>query len=174
MPVSENLTEIEKKVLSVLQKGLPRTMTPYQSMARQTGLETGQLIELLTRWKNSGKLRRIGAIVNHFKAGLAGGAMVVWQVEPDRIGQVGEQLASFAEISHVYERRAAGSWPYNLYSMVHGTSTEQVRGAIGRIGGECGVSSCRVLPTERELKKVAPSYIGDEIMRKKSETDKDA
>jgi len=150
---------IEQKVLSVLQAGLPRTLTPYKDMAQQIGIETSELLTVLKDWKKQGKLRRIGAIVNHFKVGLPAGAMVVWQVESDRIVEVGQVFAGFEEVSHAYERQTSENWPYNIYTMVHGKSPEDVQRVVKRMSQACGVSNCRILVTEKELKKVPPTYI---------------
>jgi DNA-binding Lrp family transcriptional regulator len=150
---------IEQKVLSVLQAGLPRTATPYKDMAQQIGIETSELLAVLKDWKKQGKLRRIGAIVNHFKVGLPAGAMVVWQVESDRIVEVGQVFAGFEEVSHAYQRQTSENWPYNIYTMVHGKSPEDVQRVVKRMSQACGVSNCRILVTEKELKKVPPTYI---------------
>ncbi len=150
---------IEHRILSVLQAGLPRTLTPYKDMAQQIGIETSELLVVLKDWKKQGKLRRIGAIVNHFKVGLPAGAMVVWQVESDRIVEIGQVFAGFEEVSHAYERQASENWPYNIYTMVHGKSPEDVQRVVKRMSQACGVSNCRILVTEKELKKVPPTYI---------------
>ena len=150
---------IEQKVLSALQAGLPRTATPYKDMAQQIGIETSELLTVLKDWKKQGKLRRIGAIVNHFKTGLPAGAMVVWQVESERIVEIGRVFAGFEEVSHVYQRQIRANWPYNLYTMVHGKSPEDVQRVIKRMSRACGVSNRRILVTEKELKKTPPTYI---------------
>ena len=89
-------------------------------MAERAGITTEQLIAVLDNWKRQGKLRRIGAIVDHFKVGLSTGAMVAWQVEPERIEQVGVILAEFKQVSHAYQRNTGENWPYSLYTMIHG------------------------------------------------------
>ena len=114
---------------------------------------------MLRKWKEEGKLRRIGAIVNHFKVGLGAGIMVVWRVEPERIKQVGEMLAGFEQVSHAYERHKQKNWPYNLYTMVHAASPKEARETIRRMSEACGVSDYRILDTQRELKKAPPTYI---------------
>ena len=91
------LSDIERKVLAVLQEGFPRSESPYKDMAKKAGIDTKQLLSVLEDWKRQGKLRRIGAILDHFKLGLSGGAMVVWQVEEERVEEVGEKLAGFRE-----------------------------------------------------------------------------
>lgn len=153
------MSSIERRILGVLQQGLPRSERPYEDMAREVGIETSQLLEILKQWKRQGKLRRIGAIVNHFKIGLGAGAMVVWQVERERVTEVGTILAEFEQVSHAYERHVSKNWPYNLYTMVHAKSAEDVQQVVLRMSQACGISDYRILVTEKELKKVPPTYI---------------
>ncbi|NIA17451.1 MAG: Lrp/AsnC family transcriptional regulator [Planctomycetes bacterium] len=152
-------TGTERRILAVLQGGLPKSQTPYRDMAQRIGIEVSELLAVLKDWKKHGKLRRIGAIVNHFKAGLGAGAMVVWQAESERIVEVGQVFTGFEEVSHAYERQSSENWPYNLYTMVHGRSAEDVQRVVKRMSQACGISNFRVLVTEKELKKVPPTYI---------------
>ncbi|MDD5458037.1 MAG: Lrp/AsnC family transcriptional regulator [Phycisphaerae bacterium] len=156
------LSDIEKKVLAVIQDGFPNSPQPYKDMAKKAGIEVDQLLDMLKKWHQEGILRRIGAVVNHFKAGADVGAMVAWQVERERVEEAGKILASFKEVSHAYERQTSKSWPYNLYSMVHGKSVENVTWAIRRMSKACRISEYRVLFTEKELKKSSPVYISPE------------
>jgi len=153
------MSEIDQRILGVLQQGLPRNQCPYEDMAREIGIDTMRLLRILREWKGQGKLRRIGAIVNHFKVGLSAGAMVVWKVEPQRVEEVGQILAKFEEVSHAYERHIDENWPYSVYTMVHGQSAEGVGQVVGRMSQACGISDYRILATEKELKKVPPTYI---------------
>jgi len=128
-------------------------------MANRVGIDTKELLAVLDNWKREGKLRRIGGIVDHFKVGFSAGAMVVWQVEPERVERVGKILANFKEVSHAYERKISENWPYNIYTMVHGADMPEVEQTAGLMSQECGVCNYRILATERELKKVPPTYI---------------
>jgi DNA-binding Lrp family transcriptional regulator len=156
--MKKQISDIERKIIAVLQGGFPRSQTPYNDIAELVGIDTKRLLVILENWKHEGKLRRIGAIVDHFKVGLSGGAMVAWRVEPKRIEKVGMKLAEFKEVSHAYERKTAENWPYNIYTMVHGTDTQHVEQIVKRMSGACGVSDYRILATEKELKKVPPTY----------------
>ena len=153
------MSSIDRRVLGVLQEGLPKSRTPYKDMAQRIGIEVSELLAVLKDWKKQGKLRRIGAIVNHFRVGLGSGAMVVWQAEPERIVEIGQVFADFEEVSHAYQRQTRENWPYNLYTMVHGKNAEDVQQVVKRMGEACGVSNYRILVTEKELKKVPPAYI---------------
>jgi DNA-binding Lrp family transcriptional regulator len=155
---SPKISATERKILAVLQNGFPKSRTPFEDMARCVGTETEELFRVLENWKQQGKLRRIGAIVNHFEVGLAAGAMVLWQVEPERIDEVGTILAGFDEVSHAYERHTAQNWPYNIYTMVHSANAKHLQRTIQRMSKACGATNYRVLVTEKELKKAAPTY----------------
>jgi len=157
-----HLSDVEQKVLAVIQKGFPNSLSPYEDMAAKADMETEQLLGVLKKWKRQGKLRRVGAVVNHFKAGLGIGAMVAWQVEPERIEEAGHILAGFKQVSHAYERETAENWPYNLYTMVHTNNIEDVERIVRQMSQACGVTKYRVLLTERELKKVPPTYVTPE------------
>ncbi len=157
--MENHISSIERRILAVLQEGLPISQRPYEDMAHRIGIETSELLAVLKDWKKQGKLRRIGAILNHFKIGLAAGAMVVWQVESERIVEVGQAFAGFEEVSHAYQRQTLENWPYNIYTMVHGKSAEDVQEVVKRMSQVSGVSNYRILVTEKELKKVPPTYI---------------
>ena len=157
--MKNQLSDIEQKILAALQHGLPDSQNPFKDTAQNIGIETEQLLEILKEWKKQGKIRRIGAIVNHFKVGLGGGAMVVWQVEAERTEEVGKMLAEFEQVSHAYERHTNENWPYSLYTMVHGKNDEDVQQTVQRMSKACGISNYRILVTEKELKKVPPTYI---------------
>jgi DNA-binding Lrp family transcriptional regulator len=157
--LAKSISDLERRILAVLQDGLPDSRTPYADLAREIGISTDELLATLETWKQEGKLRRIGAIVNHFQVGLGEGAMVVWKVEPERVAEVGAVLAGFAEVSHAYERKTAPGWDYNLYTMVHGTTREAVRRTVERMSQAVAVSDYQILATRKELKKVPPRYV---------------
>ena len=157
--MTAGLSDIEARVLAVLQEGFAGSRNPYKQMAERAGMDTENFLTVLQDWKRQGKLRRIGAIVNHIKMGLTGSAMVAWQAEPERIEQVGTILAGFEQVSHAYERQTAENWPYNIYTMVHGTDVREVEDTISTMSRACGVTTYKILMTEKELKKAPPRYI---------------
>jgi len=138
---------------------MPTTLTPYQDMARQVGITTDELLDLLRKWRQEGVLRRVGAVVNHFRLGLDAGAMVVWNIPPRRLHETGRLFAGFEQVSHAYERMTTEHWPYNLYTMVHGQTHEEVRRIVEAMAAAAGASDYQTLRTERELKKAPPTYV---------------
>ena len=64
--MKNHISDIERRILAVLQGGFPRSQTPYKDMAKLVGIDTKRLLAVLDNWKREGKIRRIGAIVDHF------------------------------------------------------------------------------------------------------------
>jgi len=157
--MTARLSANERKILAVLQQGLPAGTTPFEDVARRAGIEPDTVLRVLRRWKKQGILRRIGAVVDHFKAGPRFGAMVVWRVQPQQIERVGTTLARFPQVSHAYQRRTQPTWPYNVYTMVHCYSAGQLQQIVEQMSRACGVTDYQVLTTIRELKKSPPKYI---------------
>ena len=151
----------QRKILSAIQHGLPLCRSPYEQLAQKIGIPLGQLLGTLRDWLEEKKIRRVGAIVNHFQMGHGAGAMVVWNVPEGRIDEVGTLLASFAKVSHAYQRPSHERWPYNLYTMVHAGTAEELDATVEAMSRQSRITEFRVLKTVRELKKVPPTYIGE-------------
>ncbi len=137
------LSDIERRISAVLQDGFPKSENPYKGMAEQAGIDTKQLLAVLENRKREVKQRRTGAITDRFKAGLSVIAKVVRQAAEEGFEQVGEKLVGFREVSYAYERNTVENRPYNRY----------------RMSQAYGVPHYRIPLTEKELKKVPPTYI---------------
>ena len=153
------LSVTERKVLAAIQHGMPNSLTPYKDLAEETGMTTESLLAMLRDWQKTGKIRRLGAIVNHFQLGRGAGAMVVWAVPEKDIEKVGEMFASFPDVSHAYQRPTSKAWPYSLYTMVHASSGEELESTLQEMSESSGITNFSALKTVRELKKVPPTYI---------------
>ena len=153
------LSRSEKALLKAIQNGMPLTRTPYQDLAGNLGIPMDDLLAMLRQWQTDGRIRRVGAVVNHFHIGSGCGAMVVWSVPDDQVASVGTLFAVFEKVSHVYQRSAYPNWPYNLYTMVHAADSNELDARIRDMSDKSGITGFRVLKTIRELKKVPPTYI---------------
>jgi len=128
--ISHNMAapnELERKIIAATQAGLPLVPEPYAQIARQLETESDQVIETLQGMLNNGFMRRIGAVPNHYKLGLRGNGMTVWNVPDELVIEIGEKLGAIDFVSHCYQRpRHLPDWPYNLFAMVHGSDKDQV------------------------------------------------
>lgn len=152
------LTELEQRIVAVVQAGFPLVREPFREMATQLGLTEEALLEHLRRLQAQGVLRSLRAILAHRRVGYAANAMVVWRVPAARVAEVGRVLAAFPEVSHCYERAVANNWPYNLYTMLHGRSREACLQVAARMAAAVALTDYELLFSTAELKKTGMTY----------------
>lgn len=154
------LSARDKQVVVRLSGDLPDSLTPYQDVATSLGLSEEELLGSIQRYKESGILRRLGAVVRHQRVGVAANAMVVWRVSEERVERTAEAIASSPAVSHCYEREPRPGWPYALYAMVHGRTRQECREFAEGIARSTGNPNYRLLFSVREFKKTSPSFFG--------------
>jgi len=119
--------EFERKIIAATQAGLPLASNPYEQIAWEVDSDPQSVIKGLQGLLQNGTMRRIGAVPNHYKLGLRGNGMTVWDVPDEQVTEIGEKIGSMDFVSHCYERpRHLPDWPYNLFAMIHGSDKKQV------------------------------------------------
>ncbi|HZX31100.1 MAG TPA: AsnC family transcriptional regulator [Rhodocyclaceae bacterium] len=150
------MDELDRALVRATQAGLPLVPGPYEVLGREVGIPAGEVIARLQRMLETGVIRRIGAVPNHYAIGYTANGMSVWDVDEARIDQLGEQVGGLDFVTHCYRRpRRLPGWPYNLFAMVHGSSREEVLAKVEAIRALLG-DACRgsdVLFSTRILKK---------------------
>jgi len=152
------IEDIDKKIISQIQKDLPVHPKPFALMAEKIGISEDAFIERVKYLKKEGIIRRFGATLRHQEAGFKANAMIAWKASRDIISEMGEALARYREVSHCYHRAAKGDWPYNLYTMVHGGSRKECREIAERMSSATGLTEYAVLFSEKEFKKTSMEY----------------
>jgi siroheme decarboxylase len=150
------MNAIDRAVVKATQGGLPLVSTPYQELARQLGVSQEEVLGALRRMLADGRIRRIGAVPNHYALGYAANAMSVWDVADGAVDDLGRRIGSLPFVTHCYRRpRRLPDWPYNLFAMVHGASRADTEKKIEIIRAALGASlgASDVLYSTRILKK---------------------
>jgi DNA-binding Lrp family transcriptional regulator len=152
------LTELEKKIIASIQEDMPIVDRPYLKISQALGISEENLLESLQSLCNRGFIRRFGATLRHQKTGFTANAMVAWQVDEDRVEDVGNRMAAFKQVSHCYRRNPNDRWPYNLYTMIHANDKESCRQTARRMSQATGVENYALLFSRKELKKTSMVY----------------
>jgi len=154
--MSESFDAVDRRLVQATQAGLPLVSRPYHSLAEQLGISPAEVMARLARLLESGIIRRIGAVPNHYAIGYTANGMSVWDVPDERIDELGERVGALDFVTHAYHRpRRLPEWPYNLFAMVHGGSRAEVLAKVAAIAELLG-PVCRahdVLFSTRILKK---------------------
>ena len=150
------MNAIDRAIVRATQAGLPLVERPYREVSFQSGIPERVLLAHLQRMLADGRIRRIGAVPNHYALGYAANAMTVWDVADDAVDVLGRQIGELSFVTHCYRRpRRPPDWPYNLFAMVHGRSREETERRAREIQAVLGEKSrnFEILYSTRILKK---------------------
>ncbi len=121
------LDDFDRALIAATQGGLPLVSRPYDAVGERLGVSGQQVRERLAQMLESGLVRRIGAVPNHYRLGFTANGMSVWDVDDALVDQLGERIGQLPGVSHCYRRpRRLPQWPYNLFAMLHGRTRAEV------------------------------------------------
>lgn len=156
--------DLDRRLVIATQAGLPLVPRPYDQLAEQLGTTAAEVKARLAAMLEAGRIRRIGAVPNHYALGYTANGMSVWDVDDARIHALGEAVGRLDFVTHCYERpRRLPEWPYNLFAMVHAGDRATVLARVGEIAALLG-PACRghdVLFSTAILKKTGLRIGGD-------------
>jgi len=133
-PANAALDAVDRRLMVATQAGLPRVSRPYDLLAAELGIDAAEVLTRLQRMLDSGVIRRIGAVPNHYAIGYTANGMSVWNVDDRRVDALGAQIGALDFVTHCYRRpRRMPQWPYNLFAMVHGPDRAEVEAKAARI-----------------------------------------
>ena len=151
-----SLDAIDRTIVVATQEGLPLVPRPYCAVASRVGLCPDEVLRRMQRMLDSGAIRRIAAVPNHYALGYRANGMSVWDVEDTQITEAGRAVGALPCVSHCYRRlRHRPAWPYNLFAMVHGRTRAEVEAHVAEIASLLGdrQRAWDVLYSRRLLKK---------------------
>jgi siroheme decarboxylase len=104
------MDETDKRILNILQSGFPLTAEPFAEIARQVGISENETLERVGRMKDSGVIRRIGAIFESRKLGFAS-ALCAARVPESSLPAFVKTVNAYTGVTHNYRR----NHPYNVW-----------------------------------------------------------
>lgn len=123
--------EIERRLVSVLQEGLPMFIRPFEMIAARIGASESEVLGRIGRWLEDGAIKRFGVVVRHHELGYRANAMLVHDIADERVSELGRALAEEPAVTLCYRRpRRLPEWPYNLFCMIHGRERGEVEATI--------------------------------------------
>lgn len=135
--------EPERRLISVLQEGLPLFIRPFQVIAERIGASESDVLARIGRWLEEGAIKRFGVVVRHHELGFRANAMVVHDIADEYVSELGRALAEEPAVTLCYRRpRRLPDWPYNLFCMIHGRERGEVEALIADIRQRHGLLDC--------------------------------
>jgi len=152
------LTPLHHAIIQKAQYDIKFVSEPFKELTEELNIDYEKFFAILQELQEAGVMRRFASILNHRKAGFNANAMVVWDVDEEKGEEIGENAAAFSAVSHCYLRPKYANWPYNLFTMVHGKTTQETNAIIDDMSKEIPSVSHMPLYSSREFKKVRIEY----------------
>lgn len=152
------LSELHHQIIRKAQYDINMVSEPFKKIIEELNIDYETFFSILNELQEVGIMRRFASILNHRKAGFNANAMVVWDVDEENGEAIGETAAAFSAVSHCYLRPKYPNWPYNLFTMVHGKTTEETTAIIKDIASEIESKAHMPLYSSKEFKKVRIEY----------------
>jgi len=156
VPAPFEMDDIDREIVVATQAGLPMVPKPWHALAHQLRLSPGEIMDRVRRMEETGIIRRIAAVPNHYAIGYVANGMSVWNVPDAHITRYGRIIGELEYVSHCYHRpRHLPLWSYNLFAMVHGRTRDEVENKVAAIAGLLGDDNHghEILYSTRILKK---------------------
>jgi len=155
------LDELDKKIIAIMQDDFPLVAEPYLEIAGKLGISEEELLERLQNYRQTGKIRKMGAVLRHIEVGYAANALCAWLVPEERIVEVGKMFAKVSAVTHCYARNTQPGWTYNFYTMLHAHTREECTAIARGLAEQAGLQEYIMLFSTKEWKKNSMQYFKD-------------
>jgi len=152
------LTPLHREVIRLAQYDIDMISEPFATTIKELNTDYETFFKILQELQAAGIMRRFASILNHRKAGFNANAMVVWDIDETHGEEIGENAAAFSAVSHCYLRPKYENWKFNLFTMVHGKTTQETNGIIEEMAKEIPNQAYMPLYSSREFKKIRMEY----------------
>lgn len=156
------ISELDRKIVRLLQGEFPLVAEPYKALAAEIGITEEELLTHITVMREEKKIRKMGAVLRHREVGFTANCLCVWNVPDGRVDEVAKRMAEHPRVSHCYDRNRTDDWQYNLYTMIHGYSREECEEIAAELAASTGIEERRMLYTKKEWKKTSMRYFSED------------
>ena len=128
------MDDIDKKLLNLLQNGLPLCERPFRELARQLDLGEEEVLSRVRAMKDENIIRRIGGVFDGSALGFVS-TLCALSVPEEKIEDAAEAINRYAGVTHNYLRDHA----YNVWFTAAAPDREQLDRTISEIRQSVGV-----------------------------------
>ncbi len=137
----------DRQLLNRLQSQFPLTANPFQTLGAELGLTEAEVISRVSRLKETGIIRRIGASFDSRTLGYAS-TLAALQVPEPRLLEVVAVVNSYAGVTHNYQR----NHDYNLWFTLIAAGAAEIETILREIQEQTGGLPLLNLPAQRVFK----------------------
>jgi len=138
----------DKKLLNMMQRGLPICEFPFEEISKELGIGTQEVIERIEALKVNGFIRRIGAVFNTKKMGYKS-VLIAMAVPEEKVIEAAEVINYYDGVTHNYLRDNH----LNIWFTLSVRNNEEKMSIINEIIEKTGVDKLYEFPAEKHFKQ---------------------
>ena len=141
------MDDIDRAILNRIQSDFPITSRPYLTIADELNLTEAEVLDRISRLKQSGTIRRIGGNFVPAKLGYVS-TLCAAKVPEDKIERFADVVNRFPGVTHNYLRENS----FNVWFTFIAPSMEEIEQNLEDIEQETGIKEILNLPATRVFK----------------------
>ena len=138
---------IDKKILNIIQKDFPLVAEPFNAVAEKVGISEDEVLERISRLKQEGIIRRIGAVFDSKKMGFVS-TLCAARVPEEKLKDFVEVVNSYAGVTHNYRR----NHEYNVWFTFIAPDKETLEKSLAEIRNRAGIEGIISMAASRTFK----------------------
>jgi DNA-binding Lrp family transcriptional regulator len=135
------MDELDRKIVTAIQGGLPAEERPFDALAAQLGIEPDEMLARVRRLAGDGLIRRLGPVFDSRSLGYVS-TLVAARIPPERLAEAAARVTRLPGVTHNYERRHA----YNLWFTLTCPSAQELDRTLEGLRKETGIPDFHNLP----------------------------
>ena len=141
------MNKLQKQILDVIQVRFPVERRPFAKLAEQLKTTESAIIEQITQLKQTGVIRRIGAVFNAAHLGYVS-TLVAAKVRDDKLTDFVSEVNAMPGVSHNYSRKHS----YNVWFTLTMPDEKSIDRTIQRLRKKYETPAVYSLPAEKLYK----------------------
>jgi DNA-binding Lrp family transcriptional regulator len=141
------MDDIDRKLLNLIQEEFPISATPYAEVGAQIGIGEDEVLKRIGKLKESGIIRRIGAVFDLRKLGFAS-TLCAARVPDGKVRGFVEVVNASSYVTHNYRRDD----DYNIWFTLIAPGEEALQTTLDEIKRESGIEDILSLRATRTFK----------------------
>jgi DNA-binding Lrp family transcriptional regulator len=141
------MDRIDREILNEIQSRFPLRSRPFREVGKKLRLSEKEVLRRVSRLKEEGIIRRIGANFNSRRLGFTS-TLCAAKVPENKLSDFIEAVNRYPGITHNYERDG----DYNIWFTFIGESTKTIEQALEEIKIGTGIHELISLPAEKIFK----------------------
>ena len=141
------MDRIDREIVNEIQSHFPLRSRPFREVGKKLRLSEKEVLWRVSRLKNEGIIRRIGANFNSRRLGFTS-TLCAAKVPKDKLDDFIEAVNRYPGVTHNYERDG----DYNIWFTFIGESTKTIEQALEEIKAGTGINDLISLPAEKIFK----------------------